>query len=77
MSTTGLVVSFVLFWWLFFFMALPFGVSPPEEPEIGHATSAPERPRLWLKAGVATVLAIAATWLASELVGSGLVELRP
>jgi len=50
-----------IIWWLVFFMALPFGVRTPEEagetPEKGSAESAPVRPRLWLKAGVTTLVA--------------------
>lgn len=51
------VVVYVLLWWWVFFMTLPFGVRPPENPELGHATSAPSHPYLWRKALAATVLA--------------------
>ncbi|MEZ5824194.1 MAG: DUF1467 family protein [Geminicoccaceae bacterium] len=77
MSVTGAVVSYLLFWWLFFFMALPFGAQPPEVVEKGHVPSAPEKPRLWLKAAVATVLAALATWGVAEVIDSGLITLRP
>jgi predicted secreted protein len=55
---TGVMV-YVILWWLVFFAALPFGVRTPGEGEVetGHATSAPVRPRLWLKAGVTTLVA--------------------
>jgi predicted secreted protein len=55
---TGIMV-YVILWWMVFFAALPFGVRTPEEGEVekGHATSAPVRPRLWLKAGVTTAIA--------------------
>ncbi len=53
---TGLMVYLVL-WWLVFFAVLPFGVRVPDEVEQGHATSAPARPRLWLKAGITTLIA--------------------
>jgi predicted secreted protein len=53
---TGTMVYLIL-WWLVFFAALPFGVHVPDKVEEGHATSAPARPRLWLKAGVTTVIA--------------------
>lgn len=56
---TGLMV-YVIIWWVVFFMALPFGVRTAEEAgerqEPGFADSAPTRPRLWLKAGVTTVV---------------------
>lgn len=61
---TGTMVYLIL-WWLVFFAALPFGVRTPEAHEVeeGHATSAPVRPRLWLKAGVTTLIA-AVAWVA-------------
>ena len=77
MNLTGGIVTFVLYWWLFFFMALPFGAEPPEVVEKGHAPSAPEKPRIWIKAGAATVLAALATWGTAEFIDSGLVTLRP
>ena len=35
MSVTAGIVSFAIIWWMVFFMALPFGVKPPEEVEEG------------------------------------------
>ena len=61
MTLFGSLVVFVIAWWLIFFMTLPFGARPPEKPEEGHAASAPERPRLLLKAAVTTVLAALVT----------------
>jgi hypothetical protein len=46
---TGLLV-YVVVWWIAFFMVLPWGVKVPDEPEPGHASSAPDRPMLWRKA---------------------------
>ena len=37
---TGILV-YVIIWWLVLFMVLPWGVKVPEEPEPGHASSAP------------------------------------
>ena len=57
---TGLMVYGII-WWLVFFIALPIGVRTPEEAGEravpGSVESAPVKPRLWLKAGVTTVLA--------------------
>jgi len=57
MTWFSAVAVYVIIWWCVFFMALPFGVRPPEEAEPGHAASAPVRPRLWLKAAVTTLIA--------------------
>ncbi len=43
------LVAFIVIWWLVLFMVLPWGVRIPDKAEPGHATSAPVRPRLWLK----------------------------
>jgi predicted secreted protein len=77
MSTAGAIVTFSVVWWLFFFMALPFGAAPDDKPQPGTVESAPARPRLLLKAAAATVLAALATWGIAWLIGSGLIDLRP
>jgi len=53
---TGLAVYFVV-WWLTLFTVLPWGNKPDEEVQEGNVPSAPARPRLWLKAGITTVIA--------------------
>ena len=53
---TGILV-YVVVWWIVLFTILPWGAHPPEKPEVGHATSAPEKPRLLLKFAVTTVVA--------------------
>ena len=77
MTAVGAAVTFVVVWWLIFFMALPFGVRPEDNPQPGNVESAPAKPRLLLKALVTTVLAALATWGIGWLIGSGLVDLRP
>lgn len=77
MSLTGGIVTYLIVWWLIFFMTLPFGAAPPEQPEAGHATSAPAKPRLMIKALVTTVLAGFATWGVAWVIDADLIELRP
>lgn len=72
---TGVV--FVIVWWLVLFMVLPFGASPPDEPEPGMAPSAPARPRMGLKILVTTAIAALLTALILWLIQSGLIQLRP
>ncbi|MCB1885164.1 MAG: DUF1467 family protein [Geminicoccaceae bacterium] len=76
MSLGGGIVVFVCAWWLFFLLALPFGVSPVDEPEKGHDPGAPAQPHLLLKAAIVTVLAIVATYAFYEVAASGLVTFR-
>ena len=56
------IVVYILLWWWVLFMTLPFGAKAPENVEKGHATSAPQKPRLLMKAGVTTLIA-AVLWL--------------
>ena len=52
------------------------GVRPVPEGDIGRAAGAPANPRLWLKAGITTLIA-AALWLGFyALVQSDLIDLR-
>jgi predicted secreted protein len=77
MTPLGTLVVFVIVWWLVFFMALPFGAQPPEQPGEGHAASAPERPRLLLKAAITTVVAVVLTAGFGWALDSGLIDWRP
>ncbi len=61
MGVATAMLVYVVSWWLFFFLALPIGIRSQseagEEVEPGTPESAPVRPRLLLKALVASVLA--------------------
>ena len=63
---TGIAV-YVVVWWIVLFAVLPWGVRPPETFVPGQAESAPENPRLLLKAGVTTLIA-AVIWVGIYLV---------
>ena len=53
---TGVMV-YVIVWWLVLLTALPFGNRASETAEPGHVESAPEHPRMWIKAGITTAIA--------------------
>ena len=72
---TGLAVYFIV-WWVVLFTVLPWGVHPPATPEPGNAPSAPENPRLWLKAGITTALAGVVWLVIYGLIESDLISLR-
>ena len=72
---TGLMV-FVIIWWIVLFMVLPWGIRVPDKPEPGHATSAPDRPMLWRKALVTTVIASVLWAIAYYVIESDLVTFR-
>ena len=73
---TGIAIVFVV-WWIVLFAVLPFGIKRHDDPEPGLEPGAPERPRLWIKAGVTTLIA-ALVWLAIFLlIDLELIEIRP
>ena len=72
---TGLAVYFTI-WWVVLFAVLPWGVRRDEEGPPGAEKGAPQNPRLWLKAGVTTLVS-AVIWLAIyALVESSLLSFR-
>ena len=71
---SGLVV-FILLWWWVFFMSLPFGIKIPHVVETGHATSAPEKPGLWFKAMISTVVALVLFVIVYLIIDTGLISL--
>ena len=71
---SGLVVYILLWWWVFL-MALPFGVKAPDAVENGHATSAPAKPMLWCKAGVATAISAVLLALVHWVIASEFIRL--
>lgn len=77
LNPATILVIFSLSWWLVFFLVLPFGAHAHESPEQGHAPSAPARPRILMKAGIATVVAIVLTVLLVMLLDKGVISLRP
>mgnify|MGYP003948203265 CR=1 FL=1 len=76
---TGILI-YVVVWWLVLFMVLPFGVLTVREEggEVteGEATSAPAKPRIFLKMVITTVIS---TVLMAGIVGAtqfGLLDFR-
>lgn len=64
------IVAYVIIWWLVLFAVLPWGVQRNQSPGAGEDHGAPVRPRMWLKAGVTTLVAFlfwGALFLAIEL----------
>ncbi len=76
MDPFGIIVVFVIVWWIAFFIALPFGIKTPETQEPGHAPGAPVRPRLWIKAAIATVAGCVITGAIFGVVDAGWLSLE-
>ena len=73
---TGILV-FLVTWWIVLFMVLPWGVKRDENPEIGHEVGAPQRPMMWRKAGITTVIAAIIFAFIFVSVDQGLISFRP
>lgn len=76
MGIATAIAVYIVIWWLVLFTVLPWGAAPVENPEPGHATSAPARPRLLLKFAVTTVIAAVVFAGLYWLIESGLISLR-
>jgi predicted secreted protein len=52
------IMVFVVLWWLVIFAVLPWGVRIPDNPEPGHADSAPVKPMLGRKVLATTAITV-------------------
>ncbi|NYZ12222.1 DUF1467 family protein [Azospirillum sp. RWY-5-1] len=70
------IAVFVITWWVILFAVLPWGATPPDQPEEGMADSAPARPRMLMKFAVTTGISVL-VWLAIYgVVASDLISFR-
>lgn len=74
MSVVGVIVVFMVTWWLVFFMVLPVGVRMEETLEAGHASSAPRNPRIKAKMLLTTAVAVVLTGLFFFLMTQGYLD---
>lgn len=58
MGPFGLIVVYLIVWWIIFFALLPVGVRHDRDVETGHDPGAPDRPMLWRKALAATAISL-------------------
>lgn len=75
MGLVGGLVAFVIIWTVVLFTVLPWGNRPPDEPEAGHAPSAPENPRIGLKFAVTTGIAAVLFVILYVIVANDLIRL--
>jgi predicted secreted protein len=80
MTWFSAALVFVVVWWLVFFLSLPIGArsyhEAGEKVDVGNVPGAPMRPRVWLKAGVSTLIAIVLTIGIYFLIDSGALSFR-
>lgn len=75
------IVTYLILWWLIFFMVLPFGVRGQQEEKegtvMGTVASAPEKPGILKKMAITSGIAFLALALVYLLITSGLISVRP
>lgn len=76
MNAVSAIVLYVVIWWLVLFAVLPWGARPLDNPEPGHADSAPARPRIGLKFAITTIIAALLWGAAYAVIVSGLISFR-
>ncbi len=72
---TAIMVYFII-WWTVLFVVLPWGNSPSEDPEVGHASSAPAKPRLLIKFAITSVISVFVLLGVWWLMNSNLISFR-
>ena len=76
MNIFTILLVFVIVWWIIWFMTLPIGVKTPEKVESGNTESAPDKPRLWIKAGITTIITAILTGIIIYLIEAGVLSIR-
>ncbi len=76
MSVPVGLVTYLVVWLISLFLVLPIGVHPQQDPVPGTPASAPERPRMWIRAFATTVLASVLWFIIWLVVTSGVIDLR-
>jgi len=70
------ILTFVIIWWLVLFTVLPWGTQATYDTQMGREPGAPQRPRLWLKVGVTTLITIVLWTVAYFVIEAGWITLR-
>lgn len=77
MGWLSAIFVYALIWFVVLFAVLPWGVQLPDNPEPGHAPSAPINPRIGIKF-IATSIVSAIIWAGVWYVmQSGWISFRP
>lgn len=76
MSWTSLAATYAIVWWLVLFTTLPFGIRTPDATEEGMEPGAPEKPRMWIKAGATTIIAAVITGVVWTLFEHKIIDFR-
>jgi len=76
MDIVSSLVVYILLWWWVFFMTLPFGAKAPDKAAPGHAPSAPEKPYIFRKMLITTIIAALLFVIVHQIISSGVISFR-
>ena len=65
------IIVLTCVWWIVFYMVLPFGNQITVKPELGHADSAPTKPRLGMKIIITSAISVILTIAIVNLIEHG------
>jgi predicted secreted protein len=63
MNIASFIITFIVLWWIVFLIVLPFGLTVSKDHEIGHATSSPTNPYIFVKAIITTFITLIITYV--------------
>ena len=72
MYLVKIIIIYVIVWWILFFMALPFGLKKPVNNIPGQDRGAPEKPKLWLKFFVVSIISLILTIIINFIIRNNL-----
>ena len=72
MYLVKIIIIYVIVWWILFFMALPIGLKKPVYNIPGQDRGAPEKPKLWLKFFVVSIISLILTIIINFIIRNNL-----
>lgn len=74
MNPVSVTLTFVVIWWLIFFMALPIGIVRDDNSQAGNCPGAPKNPNLLKKAIYTSIISAILTFSFFYLMQAGLLD---
>ena len=72
MYLVKIIIIYVIVWWILFFMALPIGIKKTVNNIPGQDRGAPEKPKLWLKFFVVSIISLILTIIINFIIRNNL-----
>ena len=68
-------VIYIVIWWVLFFIFLPIGIRKSNTKVLGQDSGAPEKPYLWKKFIVVSILALLLTLIIVYVINNNLISI--